>query len=149
MAQAAGNDNGKVLREVEEAFGQVPTWMRALPPEGVAGFWTMFRDVELAETKIPNKYKELIGLAVSGATRCRYCTLFHTEAARLHGATDAEIAEASLMAGVTMCASTFLNAEQTDHETFARETREIVAYVRKQQQRGQVQSKGKEQHARS
>jgi len=31
---------------------------------------------------------------VSGATRCRYCQVFHAEAARLNGATDEEIAEA-------------------------------------------------------
>jgi len=39
---------------------------------------------------------------VSGATRCRYCVYFHTEAARLFGATDAEINEAALMAKHTM-----------------------------------------------
>ena len=49
-----------------------------------------------------NKYKELIGLAVSGATRCRYCCYFHTEAARLFGATDEEITEAALIAKNTM-----------------------------------------------
>jgi len=38
----------------------------------------------------------------------------HTEAAKLYGATDAEIAEASLMGGFTMLGSTFLNAQQTD-----------------------------------
>ncbi|MFG3405457.1 carboxymuconolactone decarboxylase family protein [Streptomyces sp. NPDC048142] len=27
-------------------------------------------------------------------TKCRYCTLFHTEAAKLFGATDEEIQEA-------------------------------------------------------
>ncbi len=32
-------------------------------------------------------YKELIGIAVSGATHCRYCAYFHTEAAKLFGAT--------------------------------------------------------------
>jgi hypothetical protein len=34
------------------------------------------------------------------------------------------------MAGVTMCASTFLNAQQTDYDTFRRETLEIIEYVR-------------------
>src|SRR6476659_1615777 len=87
-------------------------------------------DVELSETRIPNKYKELIGLAVSGATRCRYCALFHTEGARLNGATDAEIAEASMMGGLTMQLSTFVNAQQVDYEAFAAETKKIVSYVK-------------------
>ena len=120
----------EMFREVEQMFGSVPDWLRQLP-DSAGGFWILFRDFYLAETKIPNKYKELIGVAVSGATRCRYCALFHTEAARLFGATDAEIAEASMMGALTMCASTFINAQQTDYETFRRETREIIAHVKK------------------
>lgn len=131
MATAA--NKSEVFREIEQAFGQVPTWMKSVPETAIAWFWEMHRDFYLAETKIPNKYKELIGIAVSGATRCRYCVLFHTEAARLFGATDEEIAEAAMMSGVTMSASTFLNATQPDYETFARETREIVAFVKAQQ----------------
>ncbi len=123
----------EIFREVEQAFGQVPEWMRQMPQEALDGFWSSMRDFQLAETKIPNKYKELIGLAVSGATRCRYCVLFHAEAARLAGATDEEIAEASAMAGFTMMASTFLNAQGIDYEVFRRETHSIIAYVRQQQ----------------
>jgi len=120
----------ETFREVKELFGQVPTWFQEMPDEGLAGFWGLMKDFHLAETKIPNKYKELIGIAVSGATRCKYCALFHTEAAKLFGATDAEIAEASLMAGMTMCASTFLNAQQIDYDTFRTETLQAIEYVR-------------------
>jgi AhpD family alkylhydroperoxidase len=133
MATAINIDKGALYREIEQMFGQVPQWIRALPETGLAGFWTVFRDFYLAETRIPNKYKELIGLGVSAATRCRYCTLFHTEAARLAGATDEEIAEASLMAGVTMMGSTFLNGQQTDYERFRKETLDIVQFVKRQQ----------------
>ena len=119
-----------IREEIRQTLGQVPSWVGDVPDAALPGFWSTMRDFQLAETTIPNKYKELIGLAVSGATRCRYCTLFHTEAARLFGATDAEIAEASMMAAHTMSASTFVNAMQIDHDTFRRETLEIVAYVR-------------------
>src|SRR5690349_14387173 len=91
----------EVYREVEARLGVVPEWMKRMPEGMASGFWQTARDFWLAETALPNKYKELIGLAVSGATRCRYCALFHTEAARLYGATDEEIAEASAMAAVT------------------------------------------------
>ena len=128
-------ENGKsaIFAEVEATLGQVPSWVRSMPEAALGGFWSFMRDFELAETKIPNKYKELIGLGVSGATRCKYCALFHTEAARLFGATDEEIAEASMMAGLTMCASTFLNAQQTDYDEFRKETVEIAEFVKKQQ----------------
>jgi AhpD family alkylhydroperoxidase len=123
----------EIYREVEELLGQVPSWLREMPAEGLAGFWGLMKDFYLADTAIPNKYKELIGLAVSGATRCKYCALFHTEAAKLFGATDAELAEAGLMGGMTMIASTFLNAQQTDFDKFRKETREIISYVREHQ----------------
>jgi AhpD family alkylhydroperoxidase len=124
-------DTSKRIRdEIKQTFGKVPTWVNELPENGLEGFWTTMRDFQLGETVLPNKYKELIGLAVSGATRCRYCTLFHTEAAKLFGATDAEIAEAAMMAAHTMSASTFLNTVQTDYDTFRRETLEAIAYVR-------------------
>jgi AhpD family alkylhydroperoxidase len=123
----------ETYKEITEALGLVPQWMDQMPEGGLQGFWGMARDFWLKETKIPNKYKELIGVAVSGATRCKYCVLFHTEAARLFGATDEEIAEASMMSGVTMVGSTFINAQQIDYEKFRQETRDIIAHVRKRQ----------------
>jgi AhpD family alkylhydroperoxidase len=137
-----GSTKETVFREVEEMFGLVPEWVRQIPEPALAGFWGLEKDFYLAETKIPNKYKELIGVAVSGATRCRYCALFHTEGARLHGATDEEIAEASTMASVTMMASTFLNAQQVDYAQFKTETLEIIDYVKKQLAAGDVARKG-------
>jgi AhpD family alkylhydroperoxidase len=125
--------NQDVFAEIEETFGQVPTWLSRAPEPALPGFWRLMHDYYLAETQIPNKYKELIGIAVSGATRCRYCQLFHTEAAKLFGATDEEIAEAAMMGGVTMMSSTFINALGTDYEEFVRETRAIVAHVKAQQ----------------
>lgn len=126
-------DVKQIHREIEETFGAVPTWVGEMPDSALPGFWTMMRDFQLAETRIPNKYKELIGLGVAGATRCRYCVLFHTEAARLFGATDDEIAEASMMAAHTMGASTFLNAQAIDYDGFRKETLEAIAYVRQHQ----------------
>jgi len=133
MGQVQVQSKTEIFAEVKEAFGQVPSWLEDVPPQALAGFWGLFRDFYMAETAIPNKYKELIGLAVSGATRCKYCQLFHAEGARLNGATDEEIREASMMSGVTMIGSTFLNAMGTDYDVFAKETREIVEYAKKQQ----------------
>jgi AhpD family alkylhydroperoxidase len=133
----------EIKAEIQKTFGAVPSWVAEIPDAALEGFWTTMRDFQLGETAIPNKWKELIGLAVSGATRCRYCTLFHTEAAKLFGATDQEIAEAAMMAAHTMSASTFLNAMQTDLQTFRKETLDAVAYVRSQMaQAPQAPAKG-------
>ncbi len=122
-----------VYNEIKEKFGLVPEWFRQLPETALGGLWAQMKDFYLSETRIPNKYKDLIGLAVAGATHCRYCALFHTEAARVNGATDDEIAEANAMAGLTMNASTFVNGQQIDYEKFRKETLDIVAYVKTQQ----------------
>ncbi len=132
----------EIRSEIEKTFGKVPSWVEEMPDSALEGFWSMMRDFQLGETAIPNKYKELIGLGVSGATRCRYCALFHTEAAKLFGATDEEIAEAAMMAAHTMGASTFLNSIQIDYDQFKRETLEAIEYVRRQSPQGQQPSSG-------
>lgn len=121
----------KIREEIRQAFGKVPGWVEEMPPSSLEGFWGIMRDFQLGETRIPNKYKELIGLAVSAATRCRYCTLFHTEAARLFGATDDEIREAVMMGAHTMSASTFVNGMQVDYDVFRRETLDAIEHVRR------------------
>jgi AhpD family alkylhydroperoxidase len=129
---ATTNKRVQLEQEIVESFGLIPEWAKLIPDSAIEGFWRTMKDFQLAETKLPNKYKELIGLAVSGATRCRYCQLFHVEAARLFGATEEEIAEASMMGAHTMSASTFLNAEGVDYEQFKKETQKIVGHVRRQ-----------------
>src|SRR5919109_5596558 len=117
-----------VEAEIKETLGLVAE----IPDDLIENDWASFKNFELADTVIPNKYKELIGLAVSGATRCRYCAYFHTEAAKLFGATDEEINEAALMAKHTMAWSTYLNASQYDYERFTHEVDQISAYITKQ-----------------
>jgi len=119
-----------VEADIRNTLGLVPTFWSAVPDSLIESEWTSFKAIELSETAIPNKYKELIGLSVSGATRCRYCAYFHTEAARLFGATEEEIAEASLMAKHTMGWSTYLNAMAFDYDEFVAEFDQIAAYVR-------------------
>jgi AhpD family alkylhydroperoxidase len=119
--------------EIRGMLGLVPGFFDNLPDPLLDSEWESFKGIELSDqTAIPNKYKELIGIAVSGATRCRYCVYFHTEAARLFGATDEEINEAALMAMHTMGWSTYLNASQYDYNRFTDEVDQITAYIKKQ-----------------
>jgi AhpD family alkylhydroperoxidase len=120
-------------RDIEETLGVVPTFFKEVPDFYIGTEWESFKTLILSDqTAIPNKYKELIGLGVSGATRCKYCAYFHTEAARLFGATDEEINEAALVAKNTMGWSTYLNARQFDYDGFVREFDQIAAHVRAQ-----------------
>ena len=123
----------EVDRDIEATLGLVPQFMQDVPDYLIESEWTSFKSLQLSDqTAIPNKYKELIGLAVSGATRCRYCVYFHKEAARLFGATDEEITEASLIAKNTMAWSTYLNAMGYDFDEFRQEFDRIADHVRAQ-----------------
>src|SRR3954452_17531741 len=122
-----------VDRDIEATLGLVPRFMKEVPDYLIESEWASFKNLQLSDqTAIPIKYKELIGLGVSGATRCRYCVYFHTEAARLFGATDEEITEAALIAKNTMAWSTYLNAMAYDYDEFRQEFDRIVEHVRAQ-----------------
>lgn len=123
-------DRSKIDVEIKQTLGLVPQFLAEIPDFEIESDWKLMRDFELAETAVPNKYKELIGIAVSGATRCRYCAYFHTEAARLFGATDGEINEAALMAKFAMGFSTYLNARQLDYDHFEEKVDRVVEHVR-------------------
>lgn len=123
----------KVEAEIRETLGVVPEFLGEIPDYQLESDWAIFKNFELEETAVPNKYKELIGLAVSGATRCRYCAYFHTEAAKLFGATDEEINEAALMAKHTMGWSTYLNGRQFDYDRFTSEVDQVVEHVRREE----------------
>jgi AhpD family alkylhydroperoxidase len=122
----------KVEADIRETLGLVPEFIAEVPDTLIETEWASFKTLMLSETVIPNKYKELIGLGVSGATRCKYCVYFHTEAARLWGATDEEINEAALVAKNTMGWSTYLNTRAFDYDRFTAEFDQIAEHVRAQ-----------------
>ena len=118
-----------VEREIRETLGLVPSFFDRIPDDVLDQEWTLFKHWELGETLIPNKYKELLMLAVHAETHCRYCTLFHTEAARMFGATDEEIEEAVLLAKHTVGWSTYLNGIRQDYDQFSREVERMGEYM--------------------
>ena len=98
----------------------------------MAGAWKLTKGIQLnPATALSGKAKELIGLAVSAQIPCKYCTYFHTAAAKLNGATDQEIREALACAAGTRLFSTLLNGNQADLAAFKKETDGIVRYVKK------------------
>jgi AhpD family alkylhydroperoxidase len=119
----------EVEAEIKEMLGLVPSFFNRVPDRFLDHEWTLFRDLQLGETLIPNKYKELMLLAVHSETRCRYCILFHTEAARLHGATDEEIQETVHLAKLSAGWSVYLNGMSTDYDQFAEELAQIGEYL--------------------
>lgn len=121
-------NRSEVLNEIQETFGSVPNFLENLPDEDLEHEWAIIKRIELSETVLPRKVKNLIGVGISAALRCRYCSLFYTQAARRSGATDAEVQEALLVAKNATGWSAYLNGIQYDYDLFKRELEGIKRF---------------------
>ena len=123
----------EVYNEIKETFGLVPSMFKAVPDSSLELEWQLFKRVQLEEGPIPNKYRELIGLAIAGVTKCRYCAFYHTEVAKLFGATDEEIEDAMHFAKSTAGWSAYVNGLQLDFDQFKEEILQACEHVRSTQ----------------
>lgn len=129
MSISAKRTRSDVEQEIAQILGLVPGFFAGIPDDAIEHEWALFRRFELEETLIPLKYKQLMAIAVHAETKCRYCSLFHTELARLFGATDAEIQEANHFAKHTVAWSVYLNGTRYDYDTFERELQRIIRHA--------------------
>jgi len=120
----------EVLNEIEQTFGIVPTMFSVLPESSIELEWNLFKRVQMEEGPIPAKYRELIGVAISAISKCRYCAYFHTEMAKLNGATDEEIEDAVHFAKASAGWSTYINGLQLNYKQFTKEIDAVCEHVR-------------------
>lgn len=66
-------------------------------PDAMKAFWA-FDKAAFAEGALSVREKQLIAVAVALTTQCPYCIEIHTGDARKAGATDAQLAEAAVVA---------------------------------------------------
>ena len=124
----------QVYHEIEEMMGQVPSFFKEIPDAQVELEWKLMKAVQIDDGPIPQKYRELIGIGISAATRCRYCSFFHTEMAKLFGATEEEIESAVHYAKSSAGWSAYLNGMQMDFDQFKGEILEICEHVKSGQE---------------
>lgn len=123
----------QIYQEIEKTLGKVPAFFKLVPDRSLELEWNLFKTIQLEESPIPNKYRELIGVAVAAAQRCKYCSFFHTEVAKLFGATDEEIEDAVHYAKSSAGWSTYLNGMQMDYDQFKKELLASIEYIKKSQ----------------
>ncbi|UCI19526.1 carboxymuconolactone decarboxylase family protein [Mesorhizobium sp. B2-1-8] len=122
-------------KDIRATLGSVPDMFRTLPDVAIAGAWAEIKGVQLnPKTALDGKTKELMGLAVASQIPCQYCIYFHTEAAKLNGASDEEIKETIAMAAIVRHWSTILNGSQVDLATFKKQTDDVFAVVKAKSQ---------------
>ena len=82
-------DWNEYQKQIGKNFGE----LMKLSPDTVRGYRTL-SDANASTSKLGEKTRQLISLAVAVTTRCDGCIVVHTEAALKAGATREEIAEA-------------------------------------------------------
>jgi AhpD family alkylhydroperoxidase len=121
-AGAAEDAYAATLKDIEQAFGFVPTFLKETAKTALPGAWRQLKDLEFSETTaLPPKVKALIGLGVVAQIPCGYCIWADTLDARQAGATEEEIREAVAVAATERYWSTVINGAQTDLDTFKKE----------------------------
>ena len=118
-----------IYNEIEQLLGLVPSFFKMIPDSSLELEWNLMKRVQFEEGPIPNKYRELMGVAIAAVMKCRYGSLFHTERARMNGATDAEIEDAIHFAESSSGWSTTLNGLQIDYDQFKEEMKKVGEYV--------------------
>lgn len=119
-----------VEEEIKETLGIVPGFFQSMPDALLEHEWTIFKYFELSDqTYIPPKYKQLMAIGIHSETKCRYCTLFHQEIARMLGATEQEIEEAVHFAKHTVGLSVYLNGSRYPEDKFAGELDQMIEHL--------------------
>jgi len=124
-------ERNDVYKEIEDALGIVPSMFDSIPDATLEFEWKLFKKVQMDDGAIPNKYRELIGLGISAVSKCWYCTLFHTEMAKVFGATDEEIEAAVHYAKSSAGWSAYLNGMRVDYDKFKAELKVVGEYLKK------------------
>lgn len=125
---AASTKPEATLKDIKATLGFVPMFMQQFPDEALPGAWEEFKAIQLsANSAVPPKYKELLGLAVASQIPCEYCVYFHTKAAKANGASDREIKEAVAMSAMVRHWSTWINGAQIDEAGFKKDLGQIVS----------------------
>lgn len=128
----------EVEQDIKETLGIVPSFFDQIPDSLLDCEWELFKRFELGEqitappsqgTFIPAKYRQLMGVALHSETKCQYCILFHTELAKIFGATDDEVQEAVHYAKHSLGWSAYLNGIQADFDQFSEELAKIGQYL--------------------
>ncbi len=118
-----------VEAEIRETLGQIPSFFESMPDSTLENEWNEFKVLQLTDTKLSVREKQLIGYAVAAALHCPYCTYFHAGVTKMFGSTDDELEEANRMASETAKYSTYLHGLQVPIDDFKKQVDEIGRYA--------------------
>jgi AhpD family alkylhydroperoxidase len=125
------DDYETALADIKKNLGVVLDQFKVIPKDVVPQEWAEMKKFAFEETRIPAKYREMIGLAIAAAIKCPYCIHFHTKAAKMNGATEEEIAEVAFLTRFTAGWSAILHAASIDLDSFKKQIAQVEAHLTK------------------
>lgn len=126
-------DYQETRTDMEKAFGSVPGFFSGVPQDMLVQMWPVMKTYTFGQTKIPVKYREMISLAVAVTLKCQSCETFHTEAAKMNGATDEELSEIGAIVGQVTFWSSVLHTMNYDMNAFMKEFQAMGEHFAKMQ----------------
>jgi AhpD family alkylhydroperoxidase len=120
----------QVLDDIRNTMGGVPQYFNMLPDNILEHEWLAWKTIHIENTKIPGKYKSLIGLAVASGIQCPHAQYAHREFAKFQGASDEEITEALLVAKDAAGWSTFIAGAGIDLEQYEQSVRDQIQQLK-------------------
>lgn len=123
----------QVNREMDDLFGKPLSIFSKMPDAFRSLEWELFKQMQLNEEPIPAKFRELIGLGIASATKCKYGIFYHTTLAKLNGATEAEIEDAVRFAKSSVGWGVYMDGMQMDFEQFKQEVLEACRHIKASQ----------------
>lgn len=123
----------QIYKEMEEKLGVTPIFFKQLPEATLDQEWQLFKYTDMEKGPIPQKYRHLIGLGVAAAIKCRYCLFYHTELAKLEGASEIEIKDALYEAKCTTGWSNYITGMQIDIDQFKKEVTQACNHIKESQ----------------
>lgn len=126
----------EAVADLESTYGMVPPPLDTIPEDDLVAEWPTFKKYSVGESRIPEKYRELMGLAIAANIKCPYCAHFHGAAAKMHGATDEELQEAYSLASFTPRYSAMLHAQEYDLDEFKEKFAQIADHLMQQAEAG-------------
>jgi AhpD family alkylhydroperoxidase len=126
-----GADAAAARAEMQKMLGFVPASFKAMPDNVLPGAWAETKALQVNDTALPCKAKEIIGAAVASQLPSPALVYGHRSFAKAAGASDAEIADGVAVAALTRHWSTFFNGVQLDEAKFRGEISTLMQNIKK------------------
>lgn len=128
----------KIHKEIKEWAGYLPDGYGRFSKNAMPGAWKSMKEFELnPNTEIPQRYKELINVAIASQIPSAYCVHSSWKFAEAQGASDEEIGEAVAVAAIVRRFSTFINGIGMNLKDFKEDMDQVVEHIKTLQRTGE------------